>query len=474
MENNQKQRNAFISVWLWLSVIGSALMLLLSLLGLFEILNVVGSLPIDVLIHLIFPCFYMLMLLVGYIELLRWKRIGFNRILSITLVYILVNVLLSNSVKLELEVEGVEAQVNYFTRVVAPLFSMLILFLILQVRKNGESYWSAMKSAGTAQSPASAPASAPAQAPADPVSPSDKKRDEKKWSILPLLFIFLLVGVGFGMLLTRDKDKERVCSPEASSYEECCSEDLGELLEFPPVEDWEDDAVCVEDEVWEEPEVIAVPEQDSETYYSQGTLSVNGIKYQMVYIEGGPFEPYSQSEIILEDYHIGQYEVTQELWEAVMGTDVIEQRNMANPKWSLRGVGDDYPMYYVSYYEAQEFCNRLNELTGYEFCLPTESQWEYAARGEMYDYSDHDLDSIAWYKDNSNESTHEVGSKIPNDRGLYDMLGNVREWCDGWYGSDRVLRGGGWYNDAASNSLSARYGDKPEVRDNNYGFRLCL
>ena len=157
-----------------------------------------------------------------------------------------------------------------------------------------------------------------------------------------------------------------------------------------------------------------------------------------------------------------------------MGTDVIEQRDKANPNWSLRGVGDDLPMYYVNYYEAVEFCQRLKALTGRNFHLPTESQWEDAARGEEDVYLDCSVDSIAWYKDNSNGTTHKVGTKASNDLGIYDMCGNVREWCDGWYGSDRALRGGGWYNDEASNSISARYGDKPEVRDNNYGFRVCL
>jgi formylglycine-generating enzyme required for sulfatase activity len=113
------------------------------------------------------------------------------------------------------------------------------------------------------------------------------------------------------------------------------------------------------------------------------------------------------------------------------------------------------------------------------FYLPSELEWEYAASGgpnnDHYIYSgSDDVNSVAWYKGNSNDLTHEVGSKYPNSLGIYDMSGNVREWCDGWDGSKRALRGGGWYNDAESNSITARYSDKPQIRDNNYGFRICL
>lgn len=199
----------------------------------------------------------------------------------------------------------------------------------------------------------------------------------------------------------------------------------------------------------------------SDTYYRKGVLSVNGVKYPMAYVESNEC-----------DFYIGKYEVTQGLWKAVMGTDVIEQRNMTNPKWSLRGVGDDYPMYYVNYYEAVEFCNRLKQLTGRSFFLPTEDQWEYAATGGLDGYGEYCGE--AWYKDNSDATTHEVGGKTPNELGLYDMCGNVREWCDGWNGSKRALRGGGWYNGEDEATATSRYYDAPEVRDNNYGFRICI
>lgn len=213
--------------------------------------------------------------------------------------------------------------------------------------------------------------------------------------------------------------------------------------------------------VYSEDTSLEEPIPSSDTFYRKGVLSVNGVIYPMAYVEGDGF-----------DFYIGKYEVTQELWEEVMGTDVIEQRDKANPKWSLRGVGDDYPMYYVNYYEAVGFCNKLKQLTGRSFSLPTEDQWEFAAKSGLDGYGEYCGE--AWYKDNSDATTHEVGGLTPNELGLYDMCGNVREWCDGSNGSKRALRGGGWFNAEAEATATSQYYDAPEVRDNNYGFRICL
>jgi hypothetical protein len=213
--------------------------------------------------------------------------------------------------------------------------------------------------------------------------------------------------------------------------------------------------------VYSEDTSLEEPIPSSDTFYRKGVLSVNGVIYPMAYVEGDGF-----------DFYIGKYEVTQELWEEVMGTDVIEQRDKANPKWSLRGVGDDYPMYYVNYYEAVEFCNKLKQLTGRSFSLPAEDQWEFAAKGGLDGYGEYCGE--AWYKDNSDATTHEVGGLTPNELGLYDMCGNVREWCDGSNGSKRALRGGGWFNAEAEATATSQYYDAPEVRDNNYGFRICM
>lgn len=128
---------------------------------------------------------------------------------------------------------------------------------------------------------------------------------------------------------------------------------------------------------------------------------------------------------LTEDFYIGKTEVTQALYKAVMGT---------NPGGSA--VGDTYPVAKVSYYEATYFCERLSEMTGRRFSLPSEAQWEYAARGghvspdpQTTYAGSNDIDKVAWYKNNSGQKVHSVAQKTPNALGLYDMSGNVYEWC---------------------------------------------
>ena len=187
--------------------------------------------------------------------------------------------------------------------------------------------------------------------------------------------------------------------------------------------------------------------------------------------------------VTLSDYYMGETEVTQELWEAVMGT------NSSN----FRGLNK--PVENVSWEECQEFIAKLNEMTGKNFSLPTEAQWEYAARGgnksHGYKYSgSNTISEVAWYGNNSSLSTHRVGAKSPNELGLYDMSGNVWEWCSDRYGeysassqmnptgpttgSSRVCRGGGWDSSATYcrvvNRLINSYGDRYFF----YGFRLAL
>ena len=228
----------------------------------------------------------------------------------------------------------------------------------------------------------------------------------------------------------------------------------------------------------------------------------------MVYVEGGTFQMGATSEqgrdyysdeipvhsVTLSDYYIGKFEVTQGLWEKVMGTTIHEQRIKAGYS-STNGVGSDYPMYYVNWEEAQEFCTRLGQLTGKNYALPTEAQWEYAARGGVksrgYKYSgSNTIGNVAWYSDNSSSSTRPVATKQPNELGLYDMSGNVWEWCsdwDGYYssesqsnptgpstGSRRVLRGGSWGYYAGGCRVSYRIGNYPSYRNFNYGFRVVL
>ena len=231
--------------------------------------------------------------------------------------------------------------------------------------------------------------------------------------------------------------------------------------------------------------------------YSNGTLTVNGIKYSMVWVDGGTFRMGATSEqgsdaysdenpvhsVTLSGYYIGKTEVTQALWKAVMGS---------NPS---RFKGDNLPVEWVSWNDCQEFIRKLNSLTGQNFRLPTEAEWEFACRGgnnsRGYKYSGSNyIDNVAWYWDNSGEKTHPVATKLPNELGIYDMCGNVWEWCSDWYGdyssgaqtnpkgpydgSIRVFRGGSWYY-IAWNCRSSRHGNGSlGFRYNYLGLRLSL
>ena len=242
---------------------------------------------------------------------------------------------------------------------------------------------------------------------------------------------------------------------------------------------------------------------------------------EMVKVEGGTFtmgataeqgSDYDSDElpthqVTLSDYYIGKYEVTQQLWEYVMsysGTcaDGSSMSAYASDVWlgsdpsSSYGVGDYYPAYYVSYYDIVDiFLPRLNKITGRTYRLPTEAEWEFAARGgkqsKGYKYSGSDnIGVVAWYTGNSGGKTHQVGTKEPNELGIYDMSGNVWEWCGDWYGSYsssaqtnptgpssgslRVLRGGRWYCNARYCRVSYRSNSNPSSRYYDDGFRVVL
>lgn len=215
------------------------------------------------------------------------------------------------------------------------------------------------------------------------------------------------------------------------------------------------------------------------------TFTVNGVSFDMVRVEGGTFnmgsDAYSDEKPVhsetVKDFYIGSTEVTQDLWEAVMGS---------NPSYFS---GGNLPVENVSWNDCQDFCRRLSELTGRNFRLPTEAEWEYASRGgnrsRGYEYSgSNDIKSVAWYYGNSVEMTHPVASKQANELGLYDMSGNVWEWTsDLWSdnysvefecgGPDRVIRGGSWYHDARyCRSAHALYG--PDGGHRALGLRLAF
>ena len=237
------------------------------------------------------------------------------------------------------------------------------------------------------------------------------------------------------------------------------------------------------------------------TYYA------NGVAFQMVEVRGGTFTMGATSEqgsdaksdekptheVTLSDYYIGKTEVTQALWKAVMGKTVSQIASENN--WDKYGVGDNYPMYYISWNDCKAFISKLNALTGKTFRVLTEAEWEYAARGGSksrgYKYSgSNTLDDVAWYSGISDYETHEVGTKSPNELGLYDMSGNVGEWCSDWYddyssasqtnpkgpdsGANRIGRGGGWWYYARGCRCSIRGDFGPDYRNEFLGLRLCL
>jgi formylglycine-generating enzyme required for sulfatase activity len=228
-----------------------------------------------------------------------------------------------------------------------------------------------------------------------------------------------------------------------------------------------------------------------------GQIILTKVSVDMVLVQGGTFTMGCTSNqgdcaktetparsVKLGDFYLGKYEVTQGLWTAVMES---------NPSDFIGN--DNLPVEQVSWDDIQEFIGKLNAKTGKNYRLPTEAEWEYAARGgnirEGYAYSGgNNLDDVAWYNGNSGRQTHPVGTKRPNELGIHDMAGNVWEWVDDFYGtypsfdeinpqgppagSKRVGRGGGWGNEAKYCRVSLRNNDSPGVRHRFLGFRLAL
>ena len=227
-----------------------------------------------------------------------------------------------------------------------------------------------------------------------------------------------------------------------------------------------------------------------------------GVKLEMVLIPAGEFlmgSPDSEKDAhaderpqhrvrITKPFYMGKYLVTQEQWEALMGNNPSHFKGPKNPVEE------------VSWDDCQQFLDKLNKRQGNpagKFVLPTEAQWEYACRAgskTRYCFGDDasKLDEYAWYEKNSDDKTHPVGEKKPNAWGLYDMHGNVWEWCQDWYddgyyaksptddptgpatGSDRVVRGGSWRTRRGDCRSADRFGDRPGLRYDDLGFRVSL
>ena len=218
---------------------------------------------------------------------------------------------------------------------------------------------------------------------------------------------------------------------------------------------------------------------------------ITDLNMEMVFVECGTFNmgdkvSYSAQPIhsvTLSNFYIGKYPVTQKQWMKVMGSNPSTYKGKDNP------VGN------VSYFDCQKFVVRLNKLTGKKYRLPTEAEWEYAARGgkksKGYEYAgSNNINEVAWFERNSSRSSHPVGEKVPNELGLYDMSGNVWEWCNDWYGNYesgvqtnpqgpalgiyRMFRGCSWGEIADNCRVSNRCPNEPGFRDDGLGFRLGL
>jgi formylglycine-generating enzyme required for sulfatase activity len=221
------------------------------------------------------------------------------------------------------------------------------------------------------------------------------------------------------------------------------------------------------------------------------------IDMEFVFVKGGCYDmgdTFGDGEsdekpvrnVCISDFSIGKYEVTQKQWKSIMGS---------NPS-DFSSCGETCPVEMVSWNDIEEFIQKLNSATGKSYRLPTEAEWEYAARsgGKKEKYagtsSDPDLINYAWYSSNSDDETHPAGRKKPNGLGIYDMSGNVYEWCHDWFsshyyknrpandpqgpssGDKRVFRGGSWLNEPMLLRASDRNDEDPSVSHHRIGFRL--
>jgi len=245
-------------------------------------------------------------------------------------------------------------------------------------------------------------------------------------------------------------------------------------------------------------QILAVSLLTSTAIYAQAPASIPE-KPEVIAVKGGAFsmggtesDAKPVHNVTVSDFSIGKYEVTVGQYKAfctATGKSMLDA-----PGW---GLNDKHPIVNVNYNDAVSYCNWLGEKYGGDWRLPTEAEWEYAARGGNksagYAYAGSDeLEKVAWFADNAGGQTQSVGRKKPNELGLYDMSGNVWEWCKDWYsgtyysnspsqnpkgaasGTGRVLRGGSWRGTAADCRVAYRTDLVPSYRNYINGFRVVL
>ena len=290
----------------------------------------------------------------------------------------------------------------------------------------------------------------------------------KKFSFLSAFFVLCMLAVPFQTFA--DDFVRGDCNLDGS----VSIGDVTCLIDYLLTNQWPEDA---------EPEMV--------------TFVVNGIEINMVRVEGGTFtmgasgadldaqdDEFPAHIVTLSTFYICTTEVTQQLWRAVMGS---------NPSSNVNPL---YPVESVAWNECSRFITKLNQMTGQNFRLPTEAEWEFAARGgnksKGFKYAgSNDVNEVAWYYDNSSNQTHQVATKAPNELGLFDMSGNVYEWCSDWYGSYsntnaqtnpqgpssgtyKVRRGGGFYWPAEYCRVSSRHKLETTFMFNDSGLRLAM
>ena len=322
-------------------------------------------------------------------------------------------------------------------------------------------------------------------------NPDQSGQNRKKW-LLPV--VGAIVGVVVGAVLV-----VALLSDDSTTYDETITYTDDYAVDSTVVEDVTAamaDSVVADswyDDVEEETAADAVAAISNISPKEEALPEI-----EMVYVSGGEFtmgatsqmegraweDEYPAHQVTLSSYYISKYEVTQRLWKAVMGSNPSEH------------VGDNLPVENVTWHDVQRFLSKLNSMTGKNYRLPSEAEWEYAARGGRRSYGyifsgSNSLGSVAWYESNSGGCTHPVGAKSPNELGLYDMTGNVIEWVQDRYapytadaqvdpvvtsgnGDERVIKGGSWSSVEKGSHVSFRYGENPSNHDGKQGFRLAL